>query len=131
MNIAVIGSRQFPHRHLVTAYIDTLPGGTLIVSGGAIGVDTWAEEAAIARGLPTLIHRVDWRLGRGAAHYRNAQIVKHSHLMAAFWDGRSRGTYWTFRQMVRANKLVEVILPSGRHLTDKEIERVTSNASRA
>jgi len=91
--VAIVGSRGFPGRAAVAAYVQDLPAGTVVVSGGARGVDLWAETAATARGLDTLIFHADWRrYGAAAGPLRNAEIAAHADRMAAFWDGASRGT---------------------------------------
>lgn len=74
-------------------FVRALPAGTVVVSGGARGVDSWAAEAAIERGLETFVFQADWdRHGNRAGPLRNAEIVAHSDRVVAFWDGKSRGT---------------------------------------
>jgi len=91
--VAVVGSREYPDRAVVAAFVDALADGTVVVSGGARGVDLWAEEAAKAHGLETLVFRADWkRHGPAAGPRRNAEIAAHADRMTAFWDGSSRGT---------------------------------------
>ena len=66
-HVAIIGSRGFPDREIISAFVRALPEGTVVVSGGARGVDRWAEEAATDSGLETLIFHADWkRLGKAA-----------------------------------------------------------------
>ncbi len=60
MRVAIVGSRECQDRHSVEAYVARLPAGAIVISGGARGVDTWAADAAHARGLATVtgsIHR--------------------------------------------------------------------------
>jgi predicted Rossmann fold nucleotide-binding protein DprA/Smf involved in DNA uptake len=77
----------------VRDFVHALPPGTIVVSGGARGVDSWAEDAAIERGLEIVVFRADWdRYGNRAGPLRNAEIVAHSDRVIAFWDGKSRGT---------------------------------------
>ncbi len=91
--VAVIGSRQFASPELVRAYVAALPKERVVVSGAAAGVDTWAEEAAKAAGLETLVFHADWHgLGRRAGPVRNEKIIAAADEVVAFWDGRSRGT---------------------------------------
>lgn len=49
--VAIVGSRDYPALGEVTAYVESLPAGTVVVSGGTRGVDQTAEKAARARGL--------------------------------------------------------------------------------
>lgn len=91
--IAVIGSRGFANPESVRAFVAELSKDTVVVSGAARGVDTWAEEAAKAAGIATLIFHADWDgLGRRAGPIRNEQIIAAADEVVAFWDGTSRGT---------------------------------------
>lgn len=107
--IAIVGSRAYPRPSVVETFVAGLPAGAVVVSGGAPGVDSIAEHAARQRGLKVMVFRADWeRLGRKAGPLRNAEIVARADRVAAFWDGRSRGTLNTIVQAVRAGKPVEV-----------------------
>ena len=77
--MAVVGSRKWTEsntpwvRDAITQFVNALPDSCILVSGGAKGVDTWAETAAKARGLKTLIHPARWvqiprRLPDGTIH---------------------------------------------------------------
>jgi YspA, cpYpsA-related SLOG family len=91
--VAVVGSRDFPNPDVVAAYVRSLPSDAVIVSGGARGVDQWAEEAAQRYGLQTKIFHADWDgLGRRAGPIRNAEIVAAADRPVIFWNGQSRGT---------------------------------------
>src|SRR3546814_6456627 len=69
--IAIVGSRSYPRPDLVQAYVAGLPGGCVVVSGGAPGVDSVAEAAAKAAGLETVVFHADWEsLGRRAGPIR-------------------------------------------------------------
>jgi YspA, cpYpsA-related SLOG family len=57
--IAIVGARRRTDRETIDRLVAGLPADTVIVSGGAIGPDTWAEEAARKRGLATKIFRPD------------------------------------------------------------------------
>lgn len=60
----------------VTAVIDGLPAGTVVVHGGAEGVDTMAEEAALQRGLMAWEIPSWWDAwGRGAPKVRNCYVA--------------------------------------------------------
>lgn len=101
MNIAIVGSRDFPKLDLVTEFVNMLPSDSVIVSGGARGVDRTAETAARARGLQCIIHKPDWdRDGRRAGLARNGLIVRDCEdgALVAFWDGKSRGTQDSIRK---------------------------------
>lgn len=94
MKIAIIGSRKWADEQAVIAYVDSLPADSLVISGGAKGVDTIAIVAAQLRGLETLVFPANWRLwGNGAGGIRNGEMIKAGlGLVAAFWDMSSTGT---------------------------------------
>jgi hypothetical protein len=110
--VAVIGSRQFPYPDAVASYIATLPSNTVIVSGGANGVDSWAEQAARNRRLFVKVFPADWNTyGKSAGFRRNADIVNACDELTAFWDGVSRGTAHSVELARKAGKPVTVITP--------------------
>lgn len=93
LKIAIVGSRDYANLPQIRHYVQSLPRGTIIVSGGARGVDSVAEAAAVECGLQTLIFYPDWdKHGRSAGFIRNNDIIKSSDIVVAFWDGVSRGT---------------------------------------
>ena len=107
--LAVIGSRDFPRFDMARWHVSRLPDDTIIVSGGARGVDQVAVEAAVDRGLDVEVYLPDYgRYGRGAPLVRNDEIVEACDEVLAFWDGESRGTKYTIDRAVRAGKPVEV-----------------------
>jgi len=110
--VAIVGSRGYPDEQQVRAYVRALPEGTIVVSGGARGVDSWAEQEARARGLSVVVHYPQWgTFGRSAGFKRNQLIVESCTRGVAFWDGKSRGTMDTVRKMKRASKPIEVFKP--------------------
>lgn len=108
--VAIIGSRDWTDRKAVAWFVDSLPVYTIIVSGGARGVDGFAEIAARARGMRVVIYPADWQKhGKRAGFLRNATIVENCDRVVAFWDGESRGTKSTIDLARKAGKPVEVI----------------------
>ena len=113
MKIAIVGSRKLPAwrlaRDLIGDFVQDLPRGTVIISGGAPGVDTLAAQAARAYGYEVVEFLPDWRaLGKGAGFIRNRLIVDAADEVHAFWDGASRGTAHTVRTARRAGKPLTV-----------------------
>ena len=109
VTVAIVGSREYPHRDRVYEYVAALPYGTTVVYGGAHGVDRWAEYAAAQRGLKVWIERADWDMYGGAAGpIRNTAIVALADRVVAFWDGKSRGTADTICKARAAEVPVEV-----------------------
>lgn len=110
MRLAIIGSREYPDLQEVADFVKALPDGTVIVSGGAKGVDTAAAEAARARGLEVVEFRPNYKLhGRGATFIRNREILENCDAVVAFWDGRSRGTKFTIDTAERMKKPLEIV----------------------
>lgn len=123
--IAVVGSRHFSSKDVVARYIAALPTGTVVISGGAVGVDTWAIEAAQASGLATQVFQADWdNLGRRAGPIRNAEIVAAADEIVAFWDGKSRGTLNTVVQASRSGKPVKVFGPQANEIPLAEVVEI-------
>lgn len=111
MKLAIVGSREWPdsERHMITTFVDRLPADTIVVSGGARGVDQWAIEAAHQRGLQTHVFMPDWKQhGKSAGFLRNAQIVNACELLVAFQVDDSKGTQHTITLARNAGKLLAV-----------------------
>jgi hypothetical protein len=102
MNVGVIGGRDFDDYELMKKTLKLFPI-TRVISGGAGGADTLAEQYATEHNIPKKIFHAQWDLfGKKAGFLRNTTIVENSELIIAFWDGRSRGT----RDSIgKANKL--------------------------
>lgn len=105
MKVAVVGSRG-----LNVDLAEYIPQGvTEIVSGGAKGIDTLAEQYALRHNIPVKIFKPNTKLlGKWAYLARNDQIVKEADVIVAIWDGESRGTYYTINQAKKHNKPVHV-----------------------
>lgn len=93
MKVAIVGSRSISGVD-ISRYIP--PDTELIISGGAVGVDTLAEKYADERGIKKLILYPDYELyGKSAPLIRDKLIVDHADLVIAVWDGVSSGTEFT------------------------------------
>jgi len=91
--VAIIGSRNWPHPEAVEQYVDTLAPGTIVISGGAAGVDTWAEEAARVKGLEVIVIEPEWhKHGLSAGMRRNTDIVEACDRVVAFIFNNSAGS---------------------------------------
>ena len=84
----------------------------LIISGGAKGIDTLAEQYADARGIEKLIIRPQYELfGRAAPIRRNEQMVDASDTVLAIWDGKSKGTAYTLKYARKKGKtIIELVV---------------------
>mgnify|MGYP002622623993 FL=1 len=125
MKVAIVGSRGFKSRPLVYQYIDSLPRDTVIISGGARGVDTWAKDRAIIKGLAWIVFLPDlerlryieannpnWSSRKCfgiVAYARNQKIARECDRMVAFWDGKSKGTLSSMNFAKHLGKDVEII----------------------
>lgn len=79
--VAIVGSRSFPHLHWIDVFVERLRSETIVVSGGARGVDTVAATRAQKCGLRTKIFEIEsweWeRYGRRAGMIRNAVLLAY------------------------------------------------------
>jgi hypothetical protein len=128
MKIAIVGSRNFKDIQKIKDLVNSFPADTIIISGGAPGVDTAAELAGKARGLQVLSIKAEWndlshsdafikidsygkKYDAKAGHRRNEDIIKAADEIYAFWDGVSKGTLNSIGHARRLNKKITIILP--------------------
>ena len=82
-----------------------------IVSGGARGADTLAEQFAGKYNLKLKIFKADWdRLGKSAGYARNVEMANYADILIAFWDCKSKGTNHMMNIMLKLNKPDHVII---------------------
>ena len=95
MKLLIVGSRSITNFDLspyVCGNIDT------IISGGADGMDTIAEQYADAHKLSKYIIRPNYaRYGRAAPLKRNDDMVDLADAVLIVWDGHSKGTLHTIK----------------------------------
>lgn len=94
MKFAIIGSRSIKDPvildYVLTWYRSKI---TLVISGGATGVDTMAAVWALKHGFHSKVILPDWKAyGKSAGPIRNKEIVEAAEKIVAIWDGKSRGT---------------------------------------
>ena len=87
---------------------------TLVITGGAKGIDTLAFQTAEAAGIRNLQFLPDrkkfpGRLVSRAFQERNRQIVASCDVLLAVWDGRSHGTKNTLAYAREINKPVYLV----------------------
>jgi len=106
MQVAVVGSRT--PRHSPKEIYDVLDSYdvSLLVSGGAKGVDSIAYDYAKARGIPRLVVKPDYERfpGWAAPIIRNQVIVDYADLVIVFWDGKSKGAHNVIKRAFNDNK---------------------------
>ena len=113
MKIAIVGSRDFPDLEVVKEYVRGLPEGTVVISGGARGVDSTAEAEARLCGLEVISFVPDWnKHGKKAGFLRNVDIVEACDKLVAFWDGKSKGTQHSLTLAKTMGKEWRIIFPA-------------------
>ena len=95
--LIIAGGREFKdYKALQDAMADWIRDNGppyIIISGGARGADTLAEQWAEEHDTLIHIYPAQWDLyGRSAGYRRNEQMAKEGNYLLAFWDGESRGT---------------------------------------
>lgn len=107
MKLLIVGSRSIKNFDLsdyVTYEVD------MIISGGANGVDSLAEEYADKKKLSKIIIRPRYDLyGRAAPIKRNEIMVDMADEVLVIWDGVSRGTKYTADYAKKKNKPVRIV----------------------
>lgn len=122
--LAIVGSRSLVDKQSGIYHPDLVPtiqgvlnaySPTLVVSGGAIGVDTCAVEEAVAWGIPILVKKPQPK-GQGRKAYieacfaRNQEIVDAADVVVAIMaDGGTNGSRDTIRRAEKAEKPTQVI----------------------
>ena len=108
MKLAVIGSREiknFKLSEIIPEDVDE------IVSGGADGIDTLAEEFAESKGIKVTEFLPEYdKYGRAAPIVRNKKIVEYADEVYALWDGNSKGTKFVIDYCKKRNKKCRVFL---------------------
>ena len=112
--VAIVGSRNWTDHEMVRDYVYSLDEADGVVTGGARGVDQFAEIYARERGLTVIVFQADWNQhGRRAGMIRNHDIVEKCNRLVAFWDGVSPGTAHSVRLAREADKPTLVLRAGG------------------
>lgn len=92
--------------------IEYVPSNTsAIISGGAIGVDSLAREAAKRLHLPYDEVLPNYKMfGKTAPLVRNKEIVRRADMVIAFWDYQSRGTRHALMEGIRQDKKIKIVM---------------------
>ncbi len=99
VNLFIFGGRDYTNYPYFCATVDRFIADVLtgfevtIVEGEARGVDLFAYQYAIERGLEWLPFPADWEThGRRAGFIRNHDMCQVSHYGLGFWNGFSSGS---------------------------------------
>lgn len=110
MKVAVVGSRTITDYSVVREILGNYTI-TQIVSGGAKGIDSLAEQFSATVMLPNApkVFLPDWQThGKGAGFIRNKEIVNYADTVIAIWDGVSKGTKHSIDYARKQGKIVDV-----------------------
>lgn len=83
---------------------------TMVVSGGAKYIDSFAKRFAARHHIPLMEFLPDYaKFGKYATLRRNTQIVKEANRVIAFPSSNSRGTLHSINEAKRLGKSVIII----------------------
>ena len=107
----VIGSRDMNNYYIVYTYLKQyIPKDAIIITGGARGVDLLAEVYAEMNGQPCEVYEARWdQFGKSAGMIRNAEMIKNSDHLIAFWDGKSPGTQHMLQEWAKRGRKSVVV----------------------
>lgn len=108
--LLICGSRSIKELNL-DIYLDA-DNYSEVVSGGANGVDTLAERWAKRHGLEFVAFLPQYEVygGKYAPLQRDKDMVDFCDEVAAFWDGRSKGTEFTVKYAAELGVPVQIHL---------------------
>lgn len=107
MKLLIIGSRTIDNID-ISPYIPQ--DVSLIISGGASGVDTLAERYADKYKISKLIMYPQYDLyKRGAPLKRNEKMIEVADEVLAFWDGKSKGTKYSIDFATKQGKSINIV----------------------
>lgn len=94
MRTIIAGSRNLKDRSVI---VDAIAKSgftiTTVISGMAIGPDSWGKDWGNAHQIPVIKMPALWNLhGKSAGYLRNLAMAERADALIAIWDGISRGT---------------------------------------
>lgn len=110
MKTIIAGSRSFgndfyPILYNIVHSCYWIP--SLIISGGARGIDSLAIKYASNKHIPYVIMNADWeKYGKSAGYRRNVEMANSAQALIAIWDGKSKGT----KHMIDIAKTKELVI---------------------
>ena len=115
VKVGIVGSRSITSSEYVFSVLDFYLARLLeenevvIVSGGAVGIDSLGAQWAELRKLKTEIYLPDWQThGKKAGFLRNQQIIDNSDYLIAITTG-SNGTADSIKRAVKKNIPIKIV----------------------
>jgi len=107
MKLLIAGSRSITDFDLSPYIEDDVD---LIISGGAKGVDTLAENYADKHKISKLILRPQYnKYKKGAPLKRNEKMIELADRVLVIYDGKSNGSKYTIEHARKLNKPINVV----------------------
>ncbi|MBQ7383493.1 MAG: hypothetical protein IJV72_01730 [Clostridia bacterium] len=107
MKLLIVGSRSIKEYDLEKHIPKET---TMIITGGAEGIDMLAEKYADKKRLSKLILRPQYALyGRSAPLKRNEKMIELCDMALIIWDGYSKGTKYTVNYAKKMGKKIILI----------------------
>lgn len=115
MKLVIAGSRvitNVSYDRILCLY-PAMADASVIISGGATGVDTLAEQWAKNLGIEFVCYKAFWdKYGLRAGMIRNYYMAKEGDCLLAIWDAKSSGTRNMIQQMEKQGKPVKIFYPA-------------------
>ena len=114
MKIAIVGTRNpgVSYQEWESILLSKINASeiSLIISGGAKGIDTYAKLFAGRHHIPLMEYLPEYsKYGRKATLRRNIQIVREASTVIAFPSPDSKGTFHSIREAKRLSKRLIVV----------------------
>lgn len=136
-HLGVIGSRKTPEESkvilfkLIDQFCAKFPEVEMIVSGGAIGPDSWAEDYSREHKISRMILEPNWYpngkdkpMFKGAGFVRNKIIVENSdYIIAMIKIGEAKGTMNSIEWCQKLNKPYLLFDENGK-VIDKGVAKI-------
>jgi hypothetical protein len=119
MRLIIAGSRSILDKELVFSIIKDQISKlenkynfkiNSIISGGAKGIDTFAEDYSKKYNYNFKLYPAYWdTFGKKAGYIRNVEMAKNADILLAIWDGKSKGTKHMIDIAKKENLIVDLI----------------------
>jgi predicted NAD-dependent protein-ADP-ribosyltransferase YbiA (DUF1768 family) len=113
MKLAIVGSRSISDIKTIEDNISEFGEIEMIISGGAKGVDSLAQDYAKKSGTPIKIIYPSWdKNGKGAGFKRDVLIVEECDKALIIYDGDSLGAMHDINLCVQKRKPCKIVVPT-------------------